>query len=215
MRIAILGASGRTGVHAVKHALANGHDVTAFARTPAKIGMAHARLKAIALDLSTADAEQAMTASFADTDAVISTLGPDKPGNPAVMAIAAERLIAAAKRAGVKRIIWMTGAAVKLPGDAPSAIRTIVRGIMKLVAGAVLADSEKAARAVAASGLDWTLVRAPMLNDDPPSGRLSASDIPPRPAALSRDEIAAFLIDCAERNLFVEAAPFLSLGEAK
>lgn len=215
MRIAIFGAAGRTGIHVVERALASGHEVTAFARTPARIGAAHSRLKAIALDLTAAGAEEVLAAGLVDADAAISVLGPDAPGKPAVMAIAADRLIAAAKRAGVKRIIWMTGAGVKLPGDAPSAIRAIVRGIMKLVAGAVLADSEIAARTIAASGLDWTLVRAPMLNDDPPSGRLFASDVPPRPAALSRDEIAAFILECAERKLFVGAAPFLSLRVAK
>lgn len=212
MRIAILGAGGRTGVHLVRRALEAGHEVVAFARTPAKLGVVHERLAVRTVDLASADAESALAEGLAGADAALSALGPDAPGRPAVMAAAAGRLVAAAKRAGVRRLVWMTGAGVALKGDPPSFIRSVVRGIMKLAAGAVLADSEAAALAIAASGLDWTLVRAPMLSDEPPSGRLAASGTPPRPAALSRDEIAGFLLECAGTGAWSRSAPFLSLG---
>lgn len=214
MHIALIGASGRTGVHAVRRALASGHQVTAFARTPDKLGLSHDRLKVRELDLTAATAETRLAEGLADVDAVISTLGPDAAGKPAVMGIAAERLIHASRRAGVKRIVWMTGAGVKLSGDKASAIRSIVRGIMKLVAGEVLRDSEMAAHTIASSDLEWTIVRVPMLKDEPASGTLAGSDNPPKPVALSRDGIAAFMLDSVELNKFIHAAPFLSQGES-
>lgn len=217
MRIAILGASGRTGAHVLKRALEAGHEVVAFARTPDKIGLRHERLFVRALDLARGDAAEILADGLAGARAVVSALGPDTKGKP-VMAAAAEATLAAARKAGTGRLVWMTGAGVKLEGDAPSLVRTVVRGIMSLAAGEVLRDSEAAARLIAGSDLDWTIVRAPMLNDDPPSGRLEASRTPPRPAALSRDEIAGFLLDCAAggggagADRWSRAAPFLSLG---
>lgn len=121
-------------------------------------------------------------------------------------------ILGAGGRTGVRLVRRALEAGVALEGDPPSFIRSVVRGIMKLAAGAVLADSEAAALAIAASGLDWTLVRAPMLSDEPSSGRLAASGTPPRPAALSRDEIAGFLLECAETGAWSRSAPFLSLG---
>ena len=216
MRIAILGASGRTGAHVLRRALEAGHEVVAFARAPSKIGVRHERLTVRTLDLTRGDAAEILADGLAGAGAVISALGPDSKGKPPVMAAAAEAVLAAARRAGTGRLVWMTGAGVKLERDAPSLVRSVVRGIMSLAAGEVLRDSEAAARLIAASDLDWTIVRAPMLSDDPPSGRLEASRNPPRPAALSRDEIAGFLLDCAaaaaEPGRWSKASPFLSLG---
>ena len=39
MKIVVFGASGRTGLQVVEQALAAGHQVTAFVRTPSKIGI--------------------------------------------------------------------------------------------------------------------------------------------------------------------------------
>jgi nucleoside-diphosphate-sugar epimerase len=213
MHIAIVGAGGRTGVHVVRRALDNGHQVIAFARSPGKIHSTHDRLTIRTLDFIAGDAEARLAEGLAGVDALISALGPDASGKPAVMGLAAQRMIHAAKRAGVRRIVWMTGAGVKFPGDAPSAIRLLVRGIMKLVAGKVLLDSEKAANTIACSDLDWTIARAPMLNDEAASGTIMGSDIPPKPVALSRDGIAAFMLDCVEQKKFIRSAPFLSQGE--
>merc|ERR1712123_512509 len=47
MKLAILGATGRTGLEAVKQALADNHTVTAVVRNPAKITLAHDNLKVV------------------------------------------------------------------------------------------------------------------------------------------------------------------------
>ncbi|MDP1827885.1 MAG: NAD(P)H-binding protein [Archangium sp.] len=48
MRILVLGASQGTGALCVKSALAKGHAVTAFARTPAKLDVTHPQLTKVA-----------------------------------------------------------------------------------------------------------------------------------------------------------------------
>ena len=44
MKIVVFGASGGTGVKIVEQALSAGHMVTAFIRTPAKLGIQHQNL---------------------------------------------------------------------------------------------------------------------------------------------------------------------------
>ncbi len=212
MTLAVFGASGRTGRLVVEAALKAGHQVVAFARSPAKLTQQKDTISLIEVDLSNAQADEVLSKQKQKVDAIISALGPDPKVANGIMERSADLIIAYAQRTGIKRLIWMSGAGVKLAGDKPSFIRSVVRTLMKLVAPVALHDSEAAVHTIIASNLDWTIARAPMLNDEAPSGRLQATDIPPKPAALSRAEIADFLISCAVSTEFNKKTPFLSLG---
>jgi uncharacterized protein YbjT (DUF2867 family) len=48
MKVAVFGGTGPTGQLVLREALAAGHEVVAFARSPAKIGFADARLRVVA-----------------------------------------------------------------------------------------------------------------------------------------------------------------------
>ena len=51
MKIAIFGASGRTGILTVYQALDKGHQVTAFARTPSTVTIQHKNLRVVQGDI--------------------------------------------------------------------------------------------------------------------------------------------------------------------
>src|SRR5260221_10726888 len=71
MHLMVLGATGRTGGHVLDLALAGGHDVTAFVRSPDKV-VPKPRLRVIGGDpLTGSGLEDALDGC----DAVISTLG--------------------------------------------------------------------------------------------------------------------------------------------
>ncbi len=72
-RLLILGATGGTGAALIRQALEAGHEVSAFARTPATIPVPHhERLRALRGDIM--DAEQ-VSRAVPGHDAVLSTLG--------------------------------------------------------------------------------------------------------------------------------------------
>lgn len=73
MRLTIFGGTGPTGRLLVTAALDAGHDVTVFARSPGKLGIADERLRIVQGELSDA---AGIRASIDGADAVISTLGP-------------------------------------------------------------------------------------------------------------------------------------------
>ncbi|PIK52082.1 putative flavin reductase (NADPH)-like [Apostichopus japonicus] len=52
MKLAILGATGRTGVHLVEQALEEGHEVVAIVRTPSKVTTEHENLKVVSGDIT-------------------------------------------------------------------------------------------------------------------------------------------------------------------
>ena len=110
MKIAILGASGQTGLEAVKQALADGHKVTAVVRNPIKIRISHPKLNVIEVDVFD---EEALQSTFDRQDAVISCLG-FPPKEPAVNEFleVTKVVVTAMKSASVSRLVvchsWFT-----------------------------------------------------------------------------------------------------------
>src|SRR5262245_50806907 len=73
MKLFVVGATGRTGWEIVQQALARGHHVTAFVRSPENINLKNERLtilKGNAMD------ENQLSNVMQNHDAVLSTLGP-------------------------------------------------------------------------------------------------------------------------------------------
>jgi putative NADH-flavin reductase len=169
VKLTIFGATGGTGRHLVQQALAQGHEVTALVRTPAKLAIEHPRLAVVQGDASDA---QAVERAMAGADAVISALGPTKPLQPGVYPAAARTIIAAMQRQGIRRIVVVTGAGVPAPQDQPKLINRFITWLLKTLDPQVLAESQEFVRIVAASDRDWTIVRGPRLTDDPPTGKV-------------------------------------------
>ncbi len=79
MKLFVIGATGRTGREAIQQALARGHHVTAFVRSPESITLRNERLtvlKGNAID------ENQLSDAMQDHDAVLSTLGPREVFKP-------------------------------------------------------------------------------------------------------------------------------------
>jgi hypothetical protein len=98
---------------------------------------------------------------------------------------------------------------VRDPQDPPDVVRTLIVGVMKLVAREVLVDSENAYAAVTASPLAWTVVRVPMLSNDPSKGILRATFQPSRPVSVSRADVATFMLQELTHEQNVRRAPFV------
>jgi putative NADH-flavin reductase len=162
MKIAIVGASGQTGKPLIEEALARGHEVIAIARTPAKLSIDNPRVTVRAGD---AFDEASIVAALEGADAVITTVGKtdlrDKRYN---LSTAAHRSVMAGMRAhGIKRLLVISsiGAAqgIKRKG--------MRRNIYLWLRRKYYLDMFQMEEELAASGLDVTILRAPMLYDGP------------------------------------------------
>jgi putative NADH-flavin reductase len=208
VNIVVFGATGRTGQPLVKQALAAGHTVTAYVRDPAKLDLNHAKLRVVQGQLNDpAKLEAAVRGQYA----VLSALGPVKGGSKTVMEEAARNLTIAMKNAGVHRLITLTGAGVAQPGDEPKAFNRFMSFMLNLMAKDVLLDSAKHAETVRRSGLEWTIVRVPMLTDDPHTGRYRVGkvgvDDGPR---ISRADVADFMLKQLSDKTYIGQAPVIS-----
>jgi putative NADH-flavin reductase len=213
MRIAVLGATGRTGVPLVEQALGRGHQVRVLVRDPAKarrlLPDGSEQLAAVEGDATDPDA---LAQALAGAAAVIDVTGPVKGGPKDLRSQVVQSLLPAMRAASVPRLVLLTGAGVRVDGDAPKIADRIIRGAMGLLQGEILADGQAAVAAVMGSGLDWTVVRAPRLTSAEPRGtvRVAAHVGGDTGTTLGRADLATFLLDEVEQGTWSGQAPAIS-----
>jgi len=195
MKLLVVGATGGTGTHVVGQALDAGHDVTVFARDPAKTGREHPRLRKVVGDLND---RQALSDAIRGHDAVISALGRGYSfKSERLMERSVPVLISAMQAAGVRRLVFTSALGVgDSYGDAPILARlfflTLLRGIY--------ADKLIGDRLIAGTDLDWTIVRPSKMTDGPLTAsyrsgeRLALSGM----ASISRADVAHFILQAVD-----------------
>jgi len=187
MKLLILGAAGRTGTLLVDQALAAGHTVTSFVRT-GDTSTPNPNVKTVVGDArNESDLVQAITGQ----DAIISTLGSSKPGDR-VIAASTAALISVAKAQGVKRVIIMSSF-LATQNFKPN---PIIKFALKLMSS-IVADINSGEQLLAQSDLDFTIVYATRLTNEPlnPHYRIvDASSTVGAGDSISRADVAEFLL---------------------
>jgi putative NADH-flavin reductase len=153
MRVAIVGASGRSGREAVTHALAAGHQVTAVVRT--------ASGAPDGTDVMVADGRDssALRAAIAGADAVISCLGhPSAKSDDTLLTDGATALLTAMTSAGVTRLVIVSAAGAFVAGDDPLS-RFVAKPLLGRFLKSVFDDTRRMEDVVRASGAEWTILR--------------------------------------------------------
>jgi putative NADH-flavin reductase len=189
MRIALFGGSGRIGSNVLTRALENGHEVTALARTPGSLAPA-AGLTVIS---GQAIDSNAVADVVSGADAVVSALGPRGARTPALLGTAAGHIVAAMNKAGVRRLIAVSAAGAFIQGDPDRG--AAVKFILPRVFAKPFADVRQMESVVAASDLDWTLVRPTRLVNSPGTGHYRVRpDLPPQGGGkIARADVAHFI----------------------
>lgn len=192
MKIAVFGASGKTGVCILEQALAAGHQVTAFARDPSKILIQHPNLSILQGSVEQADRVEA---AIAGQEAVISVLGVSRNSPKGILTIAAQNIIQLMKKEGILRLVVLTGAGVRDPQDEPNILDQIMKVLLIMFAGDLLRDSEKAAQLILESELVWTLVRVPVLTNGSKTGKYRVGYLGRNAGmSISRQDVADFIL---------------------
>ncbi|MEN5427734.1 NAD(P)H-binding protein [Stenotrophomonas pennii] len=107
MKIALVGATGTIGRQIARHALANGHQVTAIVRSEKQLP---AELDGAALAIAPLDDSAALAAVIAGHDVLASAYGPRPGDDIGQIAVVAGQLLDAARQAGVPRLVVVGGA---------------------------------------------------------------------------------------------------------
>jgi putative NADH-flavin reductase len=217
MRLAIFGPTGGTGRRLVERAIAEGHDVTAFARNPSRMTARHQRLRVVVGDaLDSVSVREAV----AGNEAVICLLGTRTPSNPlhplrpgdpnGVISAGTENIIAAMKEHGLRRLVcqtaWGVGESRRNAGFAGAFFMNV---LVPPLLRDEYADKEAQEKLVDESDLEWIIVRPMILTNGPWTNDYRASvDLKPgRRPYISRADVADFLLKQLTDDMFVRMTP--------
>lgn len=170
MKIAIVGAAGRTGGHVLEQALERGHRVVAIARDPGKLasGSIGAAIEAAAdrvrVVKAPADDVVSLTEAFAGVDVVVSALGSNATSGDRVLTTGITATLAAMKADSIRRLVVVSASGHLTDGDAWP-VRFLVKPILGAMLRTSYADMREMERIVQASDTDWTIMRPPKLSD--------------------------------------------------
>jgi putative NADH-flavin reductase len=206
MNIIVFGSTGSVGRKVIHQSLEDGHKVTAFARSPAKVGMEHPNLNVVRGDVLKADEVEKAVAGH---DAVICVLGAGRKGE--VRAPGTRNIVSAMKRSGVSRLICQSSLGV---GDSRGNLTFFWKYIMfGLLLRPAYLDHERQERYVKESGLDWVIVRPAAFTDGRRTGQylhgFSATDKTPT-LKISRADVADFILKQLFDNNYLHKSPGLS-----
>jgi len=163
MKIALIGATGFVGTAVLAEMLQRGHDVTALARSPAKLAV-QPRLTAKALDALDPDA---VATAVKGHDAVVSAFNPgwDAPELYAQFMKGSAAIDAGVAQAGVKRLLVVGGAGSLFV--APGVQMVDTPEFASHVPANVIPGAKAARDALTAlrgnTTLDWTFLSPPAL----------------------------------------------------
>ncbi|MEY2848690.1 MAG: hypothetical protein RI885_1355 [Actinomycetota bacterium] len=207
--IAVFGGTGRTGRLVVDRALAAGHSVRMLARTPGAVTQSGPALTIVRGDILDA---AAVSEVVAGSDAVISVFGQVKGSSPTVQTDGTRTIVSAMAEHGVNRIVSLSGGGLRYDEkDRPKVADRIIRLLLRMLAGRVLDDAKGHLEVLEASGRDWTVVRAPVLKDNPRIGSYRVGWVGVGTGtSIPRADLADFLLTQVDDRTFVRQLPFVS-----
>lgn len=195
MKVLIVGATGRTGRLLVKGALERGHDVTALARAPEKLGDLAGGVRIVAGDVL--DGGVVSDAVDGQDAALVALSATHKKSEPAVNALGTLNVIRSMQRYEVRRLVVLSASGTQ-PGRDPNLPWAYERVVKPLFLKHAYADLRRMETSVRQSELDWTIVRVSgALTDGPPRGEYRAEPGYSLPGGrrISRADVAEYMLD--------------------
>jgi putative NADH-flavin reductase len=211
MKIAILGASGRTGFLLTERCLAAGHTVRALVRYPDTYPFRSS------VEVVTGDAKNlaAVRATISGTDAVLSALGARSLKREDVLEEAVPHIVTAMQAYGVRRIVALgsAGALDSALDKQPGYRRWIVQHLVYNTFLKWPVASQRAQyAALSASNLDWTMVMPPMLSDGHARGtyRIDGDALPRNCSSIARKDVADFMMQQLSSREWIAKGVYIS-----
>lgn len=209
MRIFVIGGSGGVGRAIAAEAPARGHQITAQTRHTGGAPEGSAIEEAVGEPTDAAFLERAM----AGHDGVIFALGVDHFRQTTLFSDTTRAAIAAMRKAGIARLVAITGIGTgETRGHGGWFYNRV---IFPLFTRNRYADKELMEALIEESGLDWTIVRpAPFAGRAPAEPLQILLTVPAdvQLTAVTRAEVAGFLLDAIETGQYRHQKPFIGHG---
>ncbi|WP_166831818.1 SDR family oxidoreductase [Thalassoroseus pseudoceratinae] len=177
MKILVAGSRGAVGRFLIDKLIASGHEVTGIVRSEdQRDDLTQTGARAVLADVTRTET---LDAAVAGQDAVVFAAGSKGKAVEAVDRDGAIHLCNAANSAGVRRFVLLSSINAGRPEQGPENLRRYLHA------------KHEADEYVAASGLDYTILRPGYLNDEPGTGKIQTGDaFDGTDAQISREDVA-------------------------
>ena len=201
--VVIAGGHGQIALRLARLLSARGDAVRSLIRNPGHEAGVHATgAEPVLADMERLDD---LAELVEGADAVVFAAGAGPGSGPerkrTVDLGAAVKLLEGARRTGVRRYLMISAMGAADPAGGAEAMRPYLEA------------KAQADAALAASDLDWTIVRPGGLTDEPGTGRVEVAPSLGRRGSVTRDDVAAVLVGCLDQPRPVRASFDLLQGD--
>lgn len=207
MNLLIFGATGGTGRCLLEQALAQGHHVTAFVRSPEKVTRQHPNLKLVKGDMLDYDS---VAAAMPGHDAALSTLGVYIYKKNTVLSDGTRNIIRAMEAHGIKRFVCESSLGIADSRDQMSLFVEFV--FYPLLLRHFFPDKERQELHIRQSNLDWVIVRPARLTNGNRTGTYRHGFGPHEKikGVISRADTAEFMLQQLTDEAYLQKTPGVS-----
>ena len=190
MKLAIFGATGKTGIELVKQSLEQGHAVTAFVRDPARLSIENENLTFVTGDVFDPNS---VSKAVEGQDAVICALGAGTElKKTTIRTTGTINIIRGMQENNVKRLMVVTAMGV---GESWDDLSLINKFFFAVLLKSSRDDHEAQETAVKNSELDWTIIRPSGLTDTSRTGVYDVGEnIPAKTSKIARADVADLIL---------------------
>ena len=210
MKVLVLGATGAIGKVIVERALDRSHEITAFVRDARKVTGEQPNVR---VEVGNVLDQNALNRVMGGHDAVILAVGPGHNKVSTLRTEAARITVNAMTKAGVKRLIALSGLGAGVTRKAMGFMfdnvlaRTTLKGLLE--------DQNGMEAEIRKSKLDWVVVRPGEVIADAPMSRkwvlsLDGTDLTHK---IGRQDLALFMLDQLDSEEFVRKPVAIGMVE--
>jgi putative NADH-flavin reductase len=204
-RVLVVGATGGTGRQLVAQALERGFAVTALVRDPARLAVVHPRLTVMRGDVLD---QTSVDAAVRGQEAVVSALGHKRYYPPnRILSEGTRNLLRAMETHGVHRFVCETSLGV---GDSAGRLGMYYTFFtIPVVLPFYYWDKTRQEQLIAASSVEWVIVRPGLLNNGAKRGLYRHGRVGSFlwTVRISRADVADFMLNQLSSNTYLRTAP--------
>ncbi|NDC22369.1 NAD-dependent epimerase/dehydratase family protein [bacterium] len=204
MKVVVFGASGKVGRQIVRRLLDKEQSVVAFVHTKNPFAD-NPSLRVIRGDIYR---PQNVDNALKGADVVVSVLGSWGTKKQDVVSSGIKNIITAMENHKINRIISLTGIAF-WEEDNPSFANKLTHSLLKLGAPKILKDGEDHIELLRNSGLDWTVIRSPVMTSSRSSDYKLVDKLAGLFATIPRSAVARAIIEQIKSSEYINKAPVI------
>jgi putative NADH-flavin reductase len=205
MNITVFGGNGRVGSQIVVELLRRKHTVIAAIHGQSSFDE-HPQLTVVQLDIYD---DSSVAEALGSADAIVSALGSWGTKRKDVLTEAMKRIIPVAEALDIGRVVSLTGADARAPGDRLSLLHHMTHALFSVTAGKVLRDGEEHIRLLTESSLNWVVVRSPVMKPDTSGTYLLNRERCKPWESITRAAVVQSLCDLVESTEHSASAPYI------